>query len=144
MLKKLFCRKNIIFFCLFAAVIIFAVFFFVQDPDNEEYYNADIIIKNVTILTLNERSEIIDNGWIVIKDGKIIELGNGEHNYMSREIIYAEDKIAMPGLVNAHSHVAMTLFRGADDSSKLADWISNMSGYEKEISKDDAYYEALL
>lgn len=144
MLKKLFCQKNIIFFCLFAAVIIFAVFFFAQDPKNEEYYNADIIIKNTAILTLNEESEVIDNGWIAIKDGKIIELGNGEHNYMSREIIYAEGKVAMPGLVNAHSHVAMTLFRGANDNSKLADWISGMSGYEKEISKNDAYYGALL
>jgi len=144
MSKKLFCRKNIIFFCLFAAVIIFAVFFFAQDPDNEEYYNADIIIKNVTILTLNKRSEIINNGWIAIKGGKIIDLGNGKHNYMSRETIYAEGKIAMPGLVNTHSHVVMTLFRGADDNSNLADWIFNMSDYEKEISKDDAYYGALL
>ena len=144
MLKKLFCQKNIIFFCLFAAVIIFAVFFFAQNPDNEEYYNADIIIKNVTILTLNEKSEIIDNGWIVIKDGKIIELGSGGHDYTSREIIYAEGKVAMPGLINAHSHVAMTLFRGVDDSSKLADWISNVGDYEKEISEDDAYHGALL
>ncbi len=144
MRKKFSLSKKIIILSLFAAVIIFAVFFFTRDSDNEEYYNADIIIKNATVLTLNEKSEIIDDGWIVIKDGKIIGLGNGGHNYTSREVIYAEGKVAMPGLINTHSHVAMTLFRGADDNSKLADWISNISDYEKEISEDDAYYGALL
>ena len=144
-MKKVLHKKNIIvILSLLAATIIFAAFFFTRDSDNEEYYNADIIIKNATILTLNEKSEIIDDGWIVIKDGKIIELGNGEYNYMSREIIYAEGKVVMPGLVNAHSHVAMALFRGVDDNSKLADWISNVSDYEKEISEEDAYYGALL
>ena len=136
--------KKIIILSLFAATAIFVVFFFTQDSDNEEYYNADIIIKDATILTLNEKSEIIDNGWIAIKDGKIIGLGNGKHNYTSREIIYAKGKVVMPGLINTHSHVAMTLFRGVDDSSKLADWISNTGGYEKEISENDAYYGALL
>lgn len=136
--------KKIVVLSLLAAIIIFAVFFFTRESDDREYYNADIIIKNATILTLNEKSEIIDDGWIVIRDGKIIELGNGEHDYTSREVIYAEGKVVMPGLVNAHSHTAMTLFRGADDNSKLADWIFNLSNYEKEISEEDAYYGALL
>jgi len=142
--KKFSNIKRIIVLSLLAAVIIFAVFFFTRDSDKEEYYNADIIIKNATILTLNKESEIIDDGWIVIKDGKIIALGSGEHNYASREIIHAEGKVVMPGLVNTHSHAAMTLLRGADDNSKLADWISNMEDYEKEISENDAYYGALL
>ena len=138
-------KKNIaIILSLLTAIIIFTVFFLSQDPDNKKYYNADIIIKDAIILTLNEKSEIINNGWIAIKDGKIIGLGNGKHNYISREVIYAESKIAMPGLINTHSHVAMTLLRGADDNSKLADWISNMGDYEKEISEEDAYYGALL
>ncbi len=144
-MRKKFSRgKKIIVLSLLTAVIIFTVFFFTRDSDKEEYYNADIIIKNATILTLNEKSEIIDDGWIVIRDGRIVGMGNGGHNYTSREVIYAEGKVAMPGLINAHSHVAMTLFRGVDDSSKLADWISNVGDYEGEISEDDAYHGALL
>jgi len=144
-MKNFLRKKNIaVIFCLLAAVIIFAVFFFARNLDNGKNYNADIIIKNAVILTLNENSKIIDNGWIAIKDGKIIGLGNGGHNYTPREVIYAEGKVAMPGLVNAHSHAAMTLFRGADDSSGLADWISNMNNYEKEVSKDEIYWGALL
>ena len=145
MQKKFSRGKKIIVLSLFTAVIVFAVFFFTRDKGNKEYYNADIIIKNATILTLNEKSEIIDNGWIAIKDGKIIGMGNGgNNNYTSKEVIYAKGKVVMPGLVNTHSHVAMVLLRGADDSSKLADWISDMNSYEKEISEDDAYYGALL
>ncbi|MEA1936604.1 MAG: amidohydrolase, partial [Patescibacteria group bacterium] len=136
--------KKIIILSLLATVTIFAVFFFTQDTDNKEYYNAEIIIKNATILTMNEQADVIDDGWIAIKKGKIIGMGNGKHDYTSREVIYAEGKIVMPGLINAHSHTVMTLFRGADDSSKLTDWISNTSVYEKEISEDEAYQGALL
>jgi|GEM_PF-649450 len=144
-MKNFLRKKNIaVIFCLLAAVIIFAVFFFARNLDNRKNYNADIIIENAVILTLNENSEIINNGWIAIKDGKIIGLGSGGHNYMPREVIHAKGKVAMPGLVNAHSHAAMTLFRGADDSSGLADWISNMNNYEKEVSKDEIYWGALL
>lgn len=141
--KFLYSKKYIISF-LFAGIIIFIAFFFTKDLDDRKYYNADIIIKNATILTLNEKSEIISDGWIAIKDGKIIGLGKGKHNYLSREVIYAENKVVMPGLVNAHSHVAMTLFRGIDDNSKFEDWIFNLSNYEKEISEKDVYYGALL
>lgn len=143
-MKNFLHSKNIIIpLCLFV-VAVFAVFFFVQNQNDKKNYNADLIIQDVTILTLNEKSEIIKDGWIAVKNGEIIELGSGGHNYLAKEIIYAKGKIAMPGLINAHSHVAMTLFRGAGDELNLPDWIFKMSEHERKLVEEDFYWGALL
>lgn len=58
------------------------------------------------------------NGVVVIKDNKIISVGNEEllNRYSANKIIDAEDGIIMPGMINTHTHVAMTVFRSlADD-----------------------------
>lgn len=87
----------------------------------------DIIIKNATILTINEDSEIIENGYIAINKDKISAIGKMSElkaNSKAKQIIDAKGKIAMPGFVNTHTHLAMTLFRGIADDIKLYDWLN--------------------
>lgn len=84
----------------------------------EKKEQANIIIKNGTLLTMNEKREIIENGVIVIKNNKIISVGNEDllKKYSATKIIDAEDGIIMPGMINTHTHVSMTVFRSlADD-----------------------------
>ncbi|WP_125154256.1 amidohydrolase [Clostridium rectalis] len=79
----------------------------------------NILIKNVTIITMNEKSEIIENGVVVIKDGEIIDIGNSELEdiYDKFYIIDGNNGILMPGMINCHSHVSMVAFRSlADDA----------------------------
>ncbi len=79
---------------------------------------ANIIIKNGTILTMNEQREILENGVIVIKNNKIISVGSEEllGKYSASKVIDAEDGIVMPGMINTHTHASMTVFRSlADD-----------------------------
>lgn len=142
----LFHKKNIIAFGAIVASTIIAVWaaFYFLSGQPEKNYNADIIIENATILTLNKKSEIIENGWIAVKDGIIIELGAGRRDYIPKEIMDAKDKIVMPGLVNTHSHIAMTVLRGVDDSSKLSEWLKNINSYESNLTEDDVYWGALL
>lgn len=81
-------------------------------------FSADIIIKNGTILTMNEDANIIENGVIVIENNKIIALGTKDilQNYKANKIIDAQNGIIMPAMINAHTHIAMSLFRSlADD-----------------------------
>lgn len=139
-------KKNIIAFGAIVVSIIIAVWaaFYFLLGQSEKNYNADIIVENATILTLNEKSEIINKGWIAIKDGIIIELGNKKHRYRPKETIDAGEKLVMPGLVNTHSHAAMTVLRGIDDSSKLSEWLKNINGYEINLTEDDVYWGALL
>lgn len=142
----LFCKKNII---VFGAIVVsttiaaWAAFYFLSGQ-SEKNYSADIMIENATILTLNKESEIIENGWIAIKDGVIIGLGAGSRDYIPKEKIDAKNKIVMPGLVNTHSHIAMTLLRGVDDNSKLAEWLDNINRYESNLTEEDIYWGALL
>ncbi|MDO4589757.1 MAG: amidohydrolase [Fusobacterium sp.] len=75
-------------------------------------------MKNGTVLTMNDEREVLENGVIVIKDNKIVSIGNDEllEKYSAKKIIDAEDGIIMPGMINTHTHVAMTVFRSlADD-----------------------------
>lgn len=91
-------------------------------------YNADIIIKNGTIVTVDSLNTIIENGAVVILDNKIIDIGNTDvliQKYTARQVIDAEGNIVMPGLVNTHTHMAMTVFRGVADDITLYRWLHN-------------------
>lgn len=78
------------------------------------------IIKNVNIITMNRNKDIIENGCIVIQGVKILDLGNEDlikkYNLDEFEVIDGEQGILMPGMINAHTHSPMVVFRSlADD-----------------------------
>ncbi len=79
---------------------------------------ADMVITNGTVLTMNPNRDIIENGVIVVKDNKIINVGDKTtaDKYKATKTIDANDGIVMPGMINTHTHAAMTVFRSlADD-----------------------------
>lgn len=85
---------------------------------SEQKEQVSIIIKNGTILTMNNKREVIENGVIIIKNNNIISVGNEEllEKYKAHKVIDAEDGIIMPGMINTHTHASMTVFRSlADD-----------------------------
>jgi 5-methylthioadenosine/S-adenosylhomocysteine deaminase len=89
--------------------------------------HVDTLIKNGTIVTVNPAFEIIKNGWIGIKDGMIVCIG-GEKNASippdADETLDVNGAILLPGLVNTHTHLPMTLFRGLADDLPLMEWLN--------------------
>ncbi|MBW2248435.1 MAG: amidohydrolase [Deltaproteobacteria bacterium] len=86
----------------------------------------DIVIHNGLIITLNSDFDIIENGVVCITKGKLerIEAGaNDKPLPEAKEIIDANGGIIMPGLVNTHTHLPMTLFRGLADDLPLSLWL---------------------
>ncbi len=86
-----------------------------------------MIIKNAIIITLNSKFDIIENGSIVIKDTDIIAIGKTEDiekQFVAHKKICADNKIVMPGLVNTHNHLSMTMFRGLADDIELQAWLN--------------------
>jgi 5-methylthioadenosine/S-adenosylhomocysteine deaminase len=100
---------------------------------------ADIIIKNAYILTMDPDREDIENGVVVIEDGKIKEIGKSTESKADKEID-AGGNVVMPGLVNTHCHAGMTLFRGYADDMPLQDWLENhIWPAEAKVSDEDIY-----
>lgn len=103
------CLKKLFLGCLFFISI---------TPVSEAKEQASIIIKNGTILTMNEKRDIIKNGVLIIKDNRIIAVGDKKllKKYDADKIIDADDGIIMPGMINTHTHISMVVFRSlADD-----------------------------
>ena len=87
----------------------------------------DLIIRGGTIVTMDGSRRVIDNGGVAVKGGRIVAVGATaeiDRNYAAREVINATDKVVIPGLINGHTHVPMTLFRGIADDLDLQDWLT--------------------
>tara|TARA_B100000965_G_scaffold58094_1_gene44264 strand:+ start:2439 stop:3728 length:1290 start_codon:yes stop_codon:yes gene_type:complete len=77
---------------------------------------------------MNSKDEILNGSAIAIKDGIILDIDAKEiiqKKYEAKIIITGEQRIIMPGLINGHSHAAMTLLRGIADDKSLIDWLNN-------------------
>ncbi|MBU0687536.1 MAG: amidohydrolase [Candidatus Margulisbacteria bacterium] len=84
---------------------------------------ADIIIKNGTVVTVDNDFRILENTDVVIKDSKIIEI-TADTSYSSPKVIDAKNQVVIPGLINCHCHAAMTLLRGLEDDMPLDVWLN--------------------
>ena len=106
----------------------------------------DILIKNGTILTMDSINSRIEDGLIGIKGDSISYIGTGPHNiFGARTVIDAKGGIILPGLINGHTHAAMTLFRGLADDLPLMEWLNNyIFPLEKKINADFVYTGTLL
>lgn len=78
---------------------------------------VSLIIENGLILTMNKDFDIVNNGVVIISDNKIVEVGNKQllKKYTSKDVIDADGGIIMPGMINAHTHAAMSVFRSVGD-----------------------------
>ncbi|PSV44121.1 amidohydrolase [Photobacterium indicum] len=79
---------------------------------------VDLLIKNATVLTMNEDRTVFEQGLVAVKGNKIVAVTNGKdvEDYQAKRTIDADGDIVMPGLINTHTHVSMTVFRSlADD-----------------------------
>ncbi len=105
---------------------------------------ADIIIKNAYVLTMDPDAGDLKNGTVVIEDGKITEIGENTKE-SADTVIDAKGSVVMPGLVNTHTHAAMTLFRGYADDLQLAEWLQqHIWPAEAQLTAEDVYKGSLL
>jgi 5-methylthioadenosine/S-adenosylhomocysteine deaminase len=87
---------------------------------------ADLIITGGTVVTMDGARTIYDDGAVVVKGGAIVAVGPRaeiESKYRASQTIDASGKLVLPGFINGHTHVPMTLFRGIHDDVTLNDWL---------------------
>ncbi|MEJ2097353.1 MAG: amidohydrolase [Deltaproteobacteria bacterium] len=88
---------------------------------------VDILVTNGTILTMDASGQVIENGAVAIKGDQIVDLGKAAEfeEIEAAERIDARGGLVMPGLVNTHTHAAMTCFRGLADDLPLMTWLND-------------------
>ena len=97
-------------------------------PDTATDERIDLIVKGDHIVSMDPAGTVIENGAIAIDEGLIIAIGSAadiEAAYTAVETLNGDNRVVMPGLVNGHSHAAMTLLRGVADDLALMDWLQN-------------------
>jgi len=88
--------------------------------------NVDTLFINAIVLTMDEKLNQYEPGAVAVKGDSIIAVGSEaelEKEYFATEVVDCSGKILMPGLVNAHTHVPMTLIRGLADDLRLDVWL---------------------
>jgi 5-methylthioadenosine/S-adenosylhomocysteine deaminase len=86
---------------------------------------ADTIITG-TVVTMDGERHIYDDGAVAVSGDTIVAVGPRagiEERYEGRQTIDAKNKLVLPGFINGHTHVPMTLFRGLHDDVTLNDWL---------------------
>lgn len=89
---------------------------------------CDTLVTASCILTQNARREVISDGAVAISGGRIAAVGPRTElaaAFAPAETLAMGQALILPGLVNTHTHAAMTLFRGLADDLPIADWLHN-------------------
>lgn len=104
----------------------------------------NILIENVKILTMAD-GEVIKNGNIYIENEKIKKITSDKIDFSYDKKIDGKNYLAMPGFVNAHTHVGMSLFRNFSDDVELMTWLNEkIWPLEDKLIAEDVYWASLL
>ncbi len=88
---------------------------------------ADSIYTARYVVTMNAKRDLIDDGAVAIRGERIVGVGKRadiEKQFQAKQRISRPDAILMPGLINTHTHAAMSLFRGIADDMVVQDWLN--------------------
>jgi len=95
-----------------------------------------------------QTEKLVENGRIIVEGSKIIysgvqkdEIGDQEGNH---EYYNFENGILIPGMINAHTHIPMTLMRGISDNQNLQTWLQYIWSVEPKLTPEDAYWGTKL
>jgi len=87
---------------------------------------VDLIIVNGTVVTIDPNRRIIENGAVAVRGDSVLAVDTSENisaRYEAVRIINARGTLILPGLINAHAHAAMSLFRGLADDLSFDEWL---------------------
>ncbi|MEZ4526933.1 MAG: amidohydrolase [Desulfobacterales bacterium] len=109
--------------------------------------HADILVTNGIVLTMNPDCTRIDKGAVAVIGNRIAAVDRADvfSDWTAAKVIDAKRGIIMPGLVNTHTHAAMTCFRGLADDLPLMNWLhDHIFPAEAKLNPDMVYSGSLL
>jgi 5-methylthioadenosine/S-adenosylhomocysteine deaminase len=97
---------------------------------------VDLLLTGGYVVTMDDELKIYPNGAIAVDGINIVGVGPTAEitqRYIAAETVECAGQVLMPGLVNAHTHVPMTLFRGLNDDLRLDVWLGYLMPLEREF-----------
>ncbi len=123
---------------------------------------ADLIIHDTTVLTMNTGFDVLPHHDVTVNGqfitavtptglalgGASASLGvnsvKGDEAPKARKVLDGRGLILMPGLVNAHTHLGMSFFKGTAAAAELFEWLNWTGRYQKRMTPEDAYWSVVL
>ena len=130
-----------------AALVVAAVLLVGAGPAKKT--PADLLVVNARLVTMDEKWSLFDPGAVAVRNGRILAVGPSAdlaRRYAARATFDARSDIVLPGLVNTHTHAAMTLLRGLADDLPLDKWLTEhiFPAEGKNVSPEFVYDGTLL
>ena len=104
----------------------------------------DTLISNVTVVTMNEKMDVLFGAYIAVTGGKISYIGKTLPEGQPATIVDGTGMVAMPGLVNCHTHLASTVLRSYVDDASHAEALTQQLQKESKLDRRSAKASALL
>lgn len=105
----------------------------------------DLLIKNGKVLMYTKDDIIIEKKDILVQNGVITKIDERLDDKEGLKIIDATNHIVMPGLINTHAHIPMSIFRETTEGCKLYEWLNEkIWPREDKLTEEDVYYASML
>jgi 5-methylthioadenosine/S-adenosylhomocysteine deaminase len=88
---------------------------------------ADLLLTGGTVVTMDAERRVVEGGAVAVRAGRVVAVGpvaEVTRRFSARQVIDARGRAVIPGLVNGHTHIPMTLFRGLADDLDLNEWLT--------------------
>ena len=104
----------------------------------------DTLISNVTVVTMNARMDVLFGAYIGIADGKIVSISKTAPKEQPKTIIDGTGMVAMPGLINCHTHLATSMLRSYSDDLANHEALEALLQKEAKMDSRSAKAAALM
>ncbi len=115
------------------------------DPEKEQ---INLLLTGAWVVTMNDAGQVFNPGAVAVKGENIVAVGPAAdlvRRYQARQVLDYPQGLILPGLINAHTHAAMALFRGLADDLPLEDWLnSHIFPAERHLDREFVYWGTKL
>ncbi len=104
-----------------------------------------VLIEGAAVVTVNDRDEVLDPGWVLVEDGAIVSVTAAPPDGPPpTRRIQATGKVVMPGIVNAHTHLFQVLIRGVYEELPFTEWLRRIYHCGKALTAETGRLSARL
>ncbi len=105
----------------------------------------DILIRNITVLPMTKGGGALAATDVAVQGQQIVALGpTGTLGAEARRVLAGEGRALLPGLVNTHTHMGQTIFRGTAEAMLLQEWLEQDAPILRRMTAEDVYWSSLL